>query len=97
MDPARPTDSRLPVGYLDQDGGALSADLKNLLSTSTVIRLDETAGRSEADLEALVGSGKLAAGIVVPAGYSQSVRCWQPPETGLLCRPIPCLHIHGRV
>lgn len=69
----QPADSRLPVGYLDRDGAALSADLKSLLVTSTVIRLDDTPGRSVADLEALVGKGKLAAAIVVPAGYSQAM------------------------
>jgi ABC-2 type transport system permease protein len=80
-------DPRLPVGYLDHDGGALTADLKSLLSNSTVIRLDETAGRSEADLEALVGSGKLAAAIVVPAGYSQAVRDGSPLKLGFYADP----------
>jgi ABC-2 type transport system permease protein len=81
------TDSRLPVGYLDRDGGTLSADLKNLLAASTVIRLDETPGRSEADFEALVSSGKLAAAIVVPADYSQSVRDGSPLKLGFYADP----------
>jgi ABC-2 type transport system permease protein len=67
------TDSRLPVGYLDRDNGDLSALLKNLLASSTVIRLEETTGSTEADFESQVSSGKLAAAIVVPAGYSQSI------------------------
>jgi ABC-2 type transport system permease protein len=76
--PDKSTDARLPVGILDRDDGTLSADLKSLLTKSTVIRLDETPGRSEADLVALVGSGKLAAAIVIPSGYSQSVRDGSP-------------------
>ncbi|HEY5270475.1 MAG TPA: ABC transporter permease [Anaerolineales bacterium] len=81
------TDARLPVGYLDRDGGALSADLKSLLATSTVIRLNETPGRSEADLEALVTSGKLATALVIPAGYSQSVRDGSPLKLGFYADP----------
>jgi ABC-2 type transport system permease protein len=81
--PAKTTDARLPVGYLNLDGGALSADLKSMLATSTVLRLDETPGRNEADLKALVGSGKLAAALVIPAGYSQSLRDGIPLKLGL--------------
>jgi ABC-2 type transport system permease protein len=76
--PSKTTDPRLPVGTLDLDSGSLSADLKSMLSASTVIRLDETPGRSEADLKSLVSSGKLAAAIVIPTGYSQSIRDGNP-------------------
>jgi ABC-2 type transport system permease protein len=69
-----PSDPRLPVGYLDQDGGQISQALKTLLDGSTVIRLDETARRTPADLDKLVGTGKLAAALIVPARYSQSVQ-----------------------
>ena len=81
------SDNRLPVGFLDQDNGALSANLKSLLSASTVIRLDETPGRSEADLETLVSSGKLAAAFVIPAGYSESVREGSPLKLGFYADP----------
>jgi ABC-2 type transport system permease protein len=81
--PAKTTDARLPVGYLNLDGGALSADLKSMLATSTVLRLDETPGRNEADLKALVGSGKVAAALVIPAGYNQSLRDGIPLKLGL--------------
>jgi ABC-2 type transport system permease protein len=80
--PAKATDARLPVGYLNLDGGSLSADLNSMLATSTVIRLDETPGRNEADLKALVGSGKLAAAIAIPVGYSQSLRDGTPLKLG---------------
>jgi ABC-2 type transport system permease protein len=69
----KPSDPRLPVGYLDQDGGSLSVDLKGLLAGSTVIRLDEDTGRTPAVLDKLVADGKLAAAVILPSGYSQSV------------------------
>lgn len=81
------TDTRLPVGILDIDGGSFSANLKSLLATSSVIRLDETAGRSETDLVKLVGSGKLAAAIVIPGGYSDSLRDGNPLKLGFHADP----------
>lgn len=81
------TDTRLPVGILDQDGGSLSTDLKSMLAASSVIRMDETPGRSEADLISLVVSDKLAAAVVIPAGYSQSVRNGNPLKLGFHADP----------
>jgi ABC-2 type transport system permease protein len=81
------TDTRLPVGILDIDGGSFSANLKSLLATSSVIRLDETAGRSETDLVKLVGSGKLAAAIVIPGGYGQALRDGNPLKLGFHADP----------
>ncbi len=57
------------------------------MTTSTVIRLDTTAGRSETDLEALVSSGKLAAALVVPPGYSQSMRSGSSLKLGFYADP----------
>jgi ABC-2 type transport system permease protein len=76
-------DARLPVGYLDQDGSALSQGLKGLLAGSSVIRLDEKAGTT-ADLEKLVAGGKLAAALVVPSGYGQSIRDGAPAKLSFL-------------
>jgi ABC-2 type transport system permease protein len=73
-----PGDNRLPVGYLDLDHGTYSQSLKDMLSGSTVIRLDEDATRSETNLDQLVADGKLAAALIVPAGYSQSVQNGMP-------------------
>ena len=80
-------DARLPVGFLDLDGGAISVDLKNLLATSSVIRLDETAGSSEAGLAGLVENSKLAAALVVPVGYSQSLLDINPLKLGFYADP----------
>jgi ABC-2 type transport system permease protein len=83
----QPSDSRLPVGLLDQDNAAISAQLQTLLANSTVIRLDTTSGRSESDLAGLVGSNKMAAAVVIPAGYSQSVRNSSPLKLGFYADP----------
>jgi ABC-2 type transport system permease protein len=84
---SQPSDTRLPVGLLDQDGGAISTQLQTLLSGSTVIRLDTNAGRTESDLAGLVGSNKLAAALVIPSGYSQSVRSGSPLKLGFYADP----------
>ncbi len=83
----KPADARLPVGYLDQDGSAISSQLYAILSNSSVIRLDTTMGRSESVLAALVGSGKLAAAFVIPSGYSQSVLDDHPVKIGFYTDP----------
>jgi ABC-2 type transport system permease protein len=80
-------DPRLPVGYLDQDGEVLSADLKVLLATSTVIHLDEDTRRSTKDLDSLVANGKLAAAVIIPAGFSQSVLDGSPHKLTLIADP----------
>ena len=71
-------DPRLPIGFLDQDGGLVSQQLGSLLKNSTVVRLDENPQRGPADLEKLVGDEKLAAALVIPAGYSRSVQDGTP-------------------
>jgi ABC-2 type transport system permease protein len=83
----QPADTRLPVGYLDQDGGLIGTKLGSLLENSTVIKLDTTPGRSASELAGLVGSNKLAAAIVVPTGYSQSVQDGSPLKLGFYADP----------
>ena len=85
--PAKPGDSRLPVGYLDLDGSGMSTHLHDLLAVSSVIRLDTTAGRTESELAGLVASGKLAAGVVIPAGYSQALEAGRPIPLGFYADP----------
>ncbi len=65
-------DSRLPVGWLDQDSSRLSKKLHDLFSESQVIRLDSST-TAIADLEQLVAENKLAAAIVVPSGYGRAM------------------------
>jgi ABC-2 type transport system permease protein len=94
-----PGDSRLPVGYLDLDKGTYSQPLKELLTGSTVIRLDEDPARSETDLNQLVSDEKLAAALVVPAGYSQSVQDGMPLKLAFIADPsnITTSTIEGEV
>ena len=67
------TDTRLPVGFLDQDHSALSGELGKLLAGSTVIRLDQNPQRTSTELDKLVADEKLAAAIIIPAGYGESI------------------------
>ena len=67
-----PSDSRLPVGYLDQDGTRISHALHDQLADSEIIRLDENPKRSYSDLELLVAKGDLAAVIIVPDRYGST-------------------------
>jgi ABC-2 type transport system permease protein len=66
------SDSRLPVGYLDQDHSRISSQLYDLLAASKVLRLDHDQARSTADLEQLVSEKKIAAAIIVPIGYGRA-------------------------
>ncbi len=68
-----PSDSRLPVGYLDQDDSKISRNLRDVLAGSDVIRLDENSSRSPADLDKLVADDQLAAAIIVPHGYGKAM------------------------
>jgi ABC-2 type transport system permease protein len=67
------SDSRLPVGYLSQDGHWLTDSLHDLFSESEVIRLEESMFYSAADLEKLVADGDLAAAVIVPDGYGRAL------------------------
>ena len=63
---------RLPVGVLDQGGGALGAELQADLATSPAL---EPRGYDDQDaLRKAVRRGVVAAGVVVPAGYDQALR-----------------------
>jgi ABC-2 type transport system permease protein len=72
------SDSRLPVGYLNQDDRWISQSLHDLLAKSDVIRLDEIPTLSTSDLERLVADGKLAAAVIVPPGYSKNLLADKP-------------------
>ena len=64
-------DTRLPVAFVDRDGGELSPYLVSLLEESRVIRLETQ--DDDSSLDRNVASDKLAAAIIVPEGYSQSL------------------------
>lgn len=68
-----PEDPRLPVGFLNQDNNPLSLELERLLAPSTVIRLESDPEANLAGLEQKVANKDLAAALVIPAGYGQSL------------------------
>lgn len=64
-------DPRLPVGLVDRDGGAvLSESLMTLLENSELVRPELQELELE-ELEQRVRDQELAAGLVIPAGYSE--------------------------
>jgi ABC-2 type transport system permease protein len=65
-------DSRLPVGFSDQDNSRLSSELRQMLDASKVIRLVENPDLSNSDLEKQVEEGDLKAALVIPAGYGEA-------------------------
>lgn len=64
-------DSRLLVGFINHDqGGAISAQLYNLLGTSEAVRLAVPDESDQPKMAELVRDGKYTAALVLPAGYS---------------------------
>src|SRR5512143_4065874 len=78
------SDSRLPVGYLDQDNRRISQQLHDLLADSKVIRLEEDQARSTADLEQLVSDKKIAAALIIPIGYGRTSLAGKHPRLTLI-------------
>jgi ABC-2 type transport system permease protein len=67
------SDSRLPVGFVNQDFSWLSDELHNLLANSQVIRLEGHNLINPANLKGMVGEGELAGGIIIPPGYGKAL------------------------
>ena len=68
------TDPRLPVGWVNLDGtGSLAAALHATLQGSDAIRLVELAPQDVDQVDEGVRGEKLAAAVVVPAGFSERV------------------------
>lgn len=77
-------ETRLPVGFSDQDNTSLSQELRNLLAKSRVIRLVESGDLETSDLEARVADGKLAAAIIIPARYGHEMLHGRPAPITLI-------------
>lgn len=85
-------DRRLPVGLLDLDRSPLSHRLQQLLAASEVIRLDSgppIGGWSEgaSSLEAQVREEKLAAALIIPAGYGHDLLEGRPARLIFIGEP----------
>lgn len=63
-------DARLPVGWLDRDGGALTTRLRAMVETSEALRLVVVSENEAASLDARVRDEELAAALIVPAGFT---------------------------
>jgi len=79
-----PEDPRLPVGFINQDGGQLSQELTTLLEGSTVFRLVENPKATPTDLEKQVADEDLAAAILIPAGYSDAALSGTPVQLSII-------------
>lgn len=64
-------DPRLPVGWLDGDGGALSAGLHRQLAASDAVRLVALAPEDAEKADARVRDGKLSAALLVPPHFTE--------------------------
>ena len=67
------SDSRLPVGFLNEDDRWISDTLHDLLADSDLIRLQENVFLSATDLDRMVAEGDLAAAVIIPSGYSKAI------------------------
>ncbi len=66
------SDSRLPVGFLNEDDRWISVALHDLLTDSDLIRLHEDQHLTASDLDFMVAEGDLAAAIIITQGYSKA-------------------------
>ena len=79
-------DTRLVVGVLNQDAAStVGQKLQTMLESSTVIRLQE--GETQEKLESLLSDGKLAAVLVVPAGYGDALQGDSPIALTVITNP----------
>jgi len=67
------SDSRLPVGYLNEDNRWVDQSLHDMLADSETIRLVEYSSASIPEFERFVADGNLAAAIIVPREYGKAM------------------------
>jgi len=67
------SDSRLPVGFLNEDDRWISDTFRDLLADSELIRIVEDDSLSASDLDLRVAEGDLAAAVIIPSGYSKAI------------------------
>ena len=71
-------DSRLPVGFRDEDGSQVSQQLRELLAKSKVVRLEADPSSTKASLQTAVADEDLAAAVVVPPDFGRLVLYGKP-------------------
>jgi ABC-2 type transport system permease protein len=67
------SDSRLPVGFVNEDGRWISDTFRDLLADSDLIRIVEDEDLPASDLDRMVAEGDLAAALIIPSGYSKAL------------------------
>ena len=89
QDAAQPVDPRLAVGWASQDAEGLASDqLFQALSAGGSLRLIDVGVDQPQAVAEQVASGKLAAAVFVPAGYSQQVLAGGQPQILLVSDPV---------
>ncbi len=78
-------DPRLPVGFLDQDGGVLGAHLLAILDAAAAIRPVVLEDTTVEEVRQQVEDEELAAAVILPAGYSAQIL---PRSNDPVPRPI---------
>src|SRR5512139_1778631 len=71
-------DSRLPVGFRDEDQSEVSRQLYELLAKSKVVKLVADSSSTTASLETAVAEEDLAAAVVVPPDFGRLVLYGKP-------------------
>lgn len=77
-------DTRLPVGLVIGDNGALGGEIERMIATSSAIRPVDLEEISIAEAAGQVRTGKLAAAIVLPSGASQKAMKDETPRLSLI-------------
>jgi ABC-2 type transport system permease protein len=75
-------DPRLVVGWRDADGGALAMRLRELLAASAAVRLVDLETADDSADE--VGSGRLAAVVLVPEGFTTAALAGHPARVNVV-------------
>ncbi len=78
------SDSRLPVGYLDEDQSWVSESFYDIFSKSEIIRLEMSGRLSPMELDNLVADEKLAAAIIIPRDYGRDILRDKSPKLILI-------------
>lgn len=67
-------DSRLMIGIVNRDTqGIISQALIDLLDRSMTVQVEMITGAAESEIDSRIVNGELAAGLVIPAGFSTGV------------------------
>ena len=81
------SDSRLPIGFLNEDDRWISDTLHDLLADSDLIRLQEDDSLSASDLDRMVAEGDLAAAVIIPSEYSKSILADKTAQLIVIAEP----------